>query len=165
MGVLVVFGHFRGHSRPGRPERDGGAFKDDYRSVSMIIDQHLLDELAAQAKASPRLRMNLNFHQSLDEKCHRFLNAMEPGTVVAVHHHPTKDETIVVLRGRVAVTTYDDVGALIERVELCHEDGRFGMNIPKNVWHTVDCLEPAVLFECKEGPFVPHELEGVMEVK
>ena len=130
----------------------------------MIIDQHLLDELAAQAKASPRLRMNLNFHQSLDEKCHRFLNAMEPGTVVAVHHHPTKDETIVVLRGRVAVKTYDDNGEVIERVVLCHEDGCFGMNIPKIVWHTVECLEPAVLFECKEGPFVPHEQEGVLEI-
>ena len=157
-------GQFSSHSWPKRPEA-GGTFKDDCRSVFMIIDQHLLNELAAQAKTSPRLRMNLNFHQSLDEKCHRFLNAMEPGTVVAVHHHPTKDETLVVLRGRVAVTTYDDGGAVIERVVLCHEDGRFGMNIPKNVWHTVDCLEPAVLFECKEGPFVPHELEGVMEVK
>ena len=130
----------------------------------MIIDQILLDEIAAQAKASPRLRMNLNFHQSLDEKCHRFLNALEPGTVVAVHHHPTKDETIVILRGRVAVTTYDDSGAEVERVELCHDDGRFGVNIPKNVWHTVECLEPAVLFECKEGPFVPHEQEGVLEI-
>ena len=61
----------------------------------MIIDQQLLDDLAAQAKASPRLRMNLNFHHSLDEKCHRFLNAMEPGTVMAIHHHPTKDETVI----------------------------------------------------------------------
>lgn len=130
----------------------------------MIIDQHLLDELAAQAKASPRLRINLNFHQSLDEKCHRFLNALEPGTVVAVHPHPTKDETIVVLRGRVAVKTYDDNGEVIERVVLCHEEGFFGVNLPKNVWHTVECLEPAVLFECKEGPFVPHEEEGILEV-
>ena len=66
--------------------------------------------------------------------------------------------------GRVAVSIYDDGGAVIERVVLCHEDGCFGMNIPKNVWHTVECLEPAVLFECKEGPFVPHEQEGFLEI-
>lgn len=131
----------------------------------MIIDQVLLDELTTRAKTSPRLRMNLNFHNSLDEKCHRFLNALEPGTVVPVHHHPTKDETFVVIRGRVRVITYSDDGEVIESVVLCSEDGCYGVNIPKNVWHTLECLESAVLFECKEGPFVPHEDEGILEVK
>ena len=59
----------------------------------MVIDKSLLDTVSAQAKASPRLRMNYNFHQSLDEKCHRFMNAVEPGTEVPIHKHPTKDET------------------------------------------------------------------------
>ncbi len=54
--------------------------------------------------------MNYNFHQSLDEKCHRFLNAVEPGTEVPIHRHPTKDETFVLLRGRVRVTTHNDDG-------------------------------------------------------
>ena len=31
----------------------------------MVVDGKLLDELTAQAKASPRLRMNFDFHQSL----------------------------------------------------------------------------------------------------
>ena len=66
----------------------------------MVIDNALLDTVSAQAKASPRLRMNYNFHQSLDEKCHRFLNAVEPGTEVPIHKHPTKDETFVILRER-----------------------------------------------------------------
>lgn len=38
-----------------------------------IIDDKLLNEVSDQAKVSPRLRMNYNFHQSLDDKCHRFL--------------------------------------------------------------------------------------------
>lgn len=131
----------------------------------MVIDSKILDELTATAKASPRLRMNLNFHQSLEEKCHRFLNALEPGTVVPVHHHPTKDETFIVIRGRVKVITYSDDGSVIESFVLCPEDGCYGVNIPKNVWHTLECLESAILFECKEGPFVPHEDEGILEVK
>ena len=59
----------------------------------MVIDKELLDKVSAQAKASPRLRMNYNFHQSLEDKCHRFLNAVEPGPVVPIHKHPTKDES------------------------------------------------------------------------
>ena len=131
----------------------------------MTIDNQELDSLTEQAKASPRLRMNLNFHQSLDEKCHRFLNALEPGTVVPIHHHPTKDETFVLLRGKVRVTTHNDDGSIIEDVILSPEEGRYGMNIPKGVWHKVESLESgSILFECKEGPFVPHEVEGVLEI-
>lgn len=71
-----------------------------------IIDEQLLKEVSAQAKDSPRLRMNYNFHQSLNEKCHRFLNAVEPGTEVPIHKHPTKDETFIILRGKVKVSTF-----------------------------------------------------------
>ena len=131
----------------------------------MVIDSELLDRITVEAKTSPRLRMNYNFHQSLDEKCHRFLNAVEPGTVVEIHRHPTKDETFVLLRGRVVVKTYNDDGDVIDSIELCPEDGSYGVNILKGVWHKVESLESgSVFFECKEGPFVPHEVDGILEV-
>ena len=130
-----------------------------------IIDDTLLDEVSAQAKESPRLRMNYNFHQSLDEKCHRFLNSVEPGTVVPVHRHPTKDESFVLLRGKVNVSTYNDNGSVLESVVLCQENGRYGVDIPKNVWHNLESLQSvSVIFECKEGPFVPHEKDGILEL-
>ena len=132
----------------------------------MVIDKKLLDKVTAQAKASPRLRMNYNFHQSLDEKCHRFLNAVEPGTEVPIHKHPTKDETFVILRGKVRVTTHNDDGSIIEDVVLCAEEGRYGVNIPKGVWHKLEAIEPgSVIFECKEGPFVEHEVDGILDLK
>ena len=93
------------------------------------------------------------------------MNAVELGTVVPVHHHPTKDETFIVIRCRVKVITYSDDGEVVKIAALCPEEGSYGVNIPKNVWHTLECLESAVLFECKEGPFVPHEDEGILEVK
>lgn len=130
-----------------------------------IIDEGLLNEVSSQAKNSPRLRMNYNFHQSLDEKCHRFLNAVEPGTVVEIHRHPTKDESFVVLRGKVRCSTYNDDGSVMESVELCAEEGRFGVDIPKGVWHKLESLESgSVVFECKAGPFVEHEVEGILSV-
>ena len=131
----------------------------------MVIDKELLDKVSKQAKDSARLRMNFNFHQSLDEKCHRFLNAVEPGTEVPIHRHPTKDETFVILRGKVRVTTHRDDGSIIEDVVLYADEGRYGVNIPKGVWHKLEAIEPnSVIFECKEGPFVPHELDGILEL-
>lgn len=88
---------------------------------------------------------------------------MEPGTVIPIHRHPTKDESFVVLKGKVRLTTYHDDGIVLESVMLCPEEGRYGVNIPKGVWHTLESLESgSVVFECKEGPFVEHEVEGEM---
>lgn len=90
---------------------------------------------------------------------------MEPETVIPIHRHPTKDEFFVVLRGTVRLTTYHADGSVLESVVLCPEEGRYGVNIPKGVWHTLESLESgSVVFECKEGPFVEHEVEGVMGI-
>lgn len=125
-----------------------------------IIDSSLLNKVCDEAEVTPRLRKNYNFHQSIDEKCHRFLNAVEPGTVVEIHRHPTKDETFVLLRGKVVVNTYSDEGSLSESVELDPLKGRFGVNIPKGIWHKLECLEKgSVFFECKEGPYSPTDQE------
>lgn len=89
---------------------------------------------------------------------------MEPGTVVPIHRHPTKDETFVVLRGRVRISPYNDEGKVIESCVICPEDGCFGVDIPKNVWHSLESLESgSIIFECKEGPFVPHEEDGILQ--
>ena len=130
-----------------------------------VIDNDLIDSVVAQAKESPRLRMNYNFHESLDDKCHRLLNALEPGTVVPVHRHPTKDESFVILRGKICVNTYNDAGEVTESVVLSLADGKYGVDIAKNVWHGVECLESgSVIFEVKEGPFVPHDKDGILEI-
>lgn len=131
----------------------------------MIINEQLLNEQTKLAQKSPRLRMNYNFHQSLDDKCHRMLNAIEPGTDIPIHRHPTKDESFVVLRGRVRSTTFNDDGSIIDSVVLSLKDGLYGVDIPKGVWHKLESLESgSVVFECKEGPFVPHEEDGILEL-
>ena len=131
----------------------------------MVIDTYLLDKVSSEAKVSPRQRMNYNFHKSLDDKCHRMLNAVEPGSDIPIHRHPDKDESLVVLRGKVRSTTYNDDGSVIDSVVLGQEDGLFGVDIPKGVWHKLESLESgSVVFECKEGPFVPHEIDGILEL-
>lgn len=130
-----------------------------------IIDESLLSRVGKEAQESPRLRKNYNFHQSLDDRCHRFLNALLPGTVIPIHHHPTKDESFILLKGKVRVLTYDDDGNVLEDVVLSQADGRYGVDIPKNTWHTIEVIDNAILFEVKEGPFIPHEQEGILNMK
>lgn len=133
--------------------------------MTTIINEQLLDEVTRRAQNSPRRRMNLNFHQSLDDKCHRFINAVEPGADIPIHRHPEKEESFVVLRGKIRITTYNDDGSIIEDHVISPTEGRYGVNVEKNVWHTVEALEPgSVIFECKEGPYVPHEVEGILSI-
>ena len=63
------------------------------------------------------------------------------------------------------MTTHNDDGSVKDCVVLCPEEGVYGVNIPKGVWHTLESLESSsVFFECKEGPFVGHEVDGILEV-
>ena len=127
-----------------------------------IIDCELLDSVSREAVKSPRLRMNYNFHKSLDDKCQRLLNALEPSTVMPIHHHKV-DEMWVVLKGRLRLTIHDDQGEIIESYELSPLLGRYGANIPAGSWHSLECLESGtVILEVKEGPYIPHEIGGVI---
>ena len=92
------------------------------------------------------------------------LNAVESETVVSIHRHPKKDESFVILRGKVIVTTHKDDGSIIEDVVLSQEIGNYGVDIPKNVWHKLESLESgSVIFECKEGPFCASRCRGHLE--
>lgn len=71
----------------------------------------------------------------------------------------------MILREKVWLTTHNDDWSINGSVVLCAEEGRYGVNIPKGVWHTLEVWELSVIFECKEGPFVPHEEDGILKVK
>lgn len=122
------------------------------------ISKHMLSDLSEQAKNSPRLRKNLNFHAHNDAACHRLLNALEPGTYVQPHCHlsPDKEETLIVLAGRIGVVIFQADGSVAEHFMLSPHDNDFGVTIPSTVFHSMVALESgAVFFEAKAGPYVP----------
>ena len=123
----------------------------------MKITQTVLDELTAKAKASPRLRMNLDLRNSAEDTSQRMLNAIEPGSEVPVHRHQKTSETVVCLRGRLVEEFYDDLErTCTERIELSPNGPVVALNIPAGQWHTVHALESGtVILEMKNGKYEP----------
>lgn len=107
----------------------------------MIIDQKILDQLSAQAKASPRLRMNMDLRNGPEDLSQRMLNALEPGTVLPIHRHHASTETVVVLRGKIQWVFYDDSGVETERVTLDANGDLRMLNVERDRWHSLVCLE------------------------
>ena len=121
------------------------------------IDNKLLDEVTAKARESPRLRMNHNFHPELDDPVQRLLNALEPWTYIRPHKHATKEESFVLLRGSVLAVVFNDDGTIRDHCILSAATGNLGVEFEEDSFHMLTSLESAsVVFEIKEGPFVPH---------
>ena len=129
----------------------------------MVVDKNVLDELTAQAKASPRLRMNMDLRNGPEDLSQRMLNAMEPGAIMPIHRHHASSETVVLLRGKIRWTFYDDNGVETEQVVL-EADGDLRMlNVEKDRWQSLACLESgSVLYESKDGPYHPLEEDEIM---
>ena len=121
-----------------------------------IIDKSLLDTVTSGAKESNRLRMNYNFHDSLNAPCQRLLNALEPETIVPIHRHQHTSETYILLRGKLRMMFYNDDKEIIEETVLSSESTNYGIHIPAGVWHAMEVLTSGtVIFETKDGPYMP----------
>ena len=123
----------------------------------MKITQALLDKLTEEAKASPRLRMNLDLRNSADDQSQRMLNAIEPDSVVPIHRHQKSSETVVCLRGRVVEEYYDELErTCTETIELSPNGPVVALNIPAGQWHTLRSIESgSVILEVKDGAYEP----------
>lgn len=131
----------------------------------MILTKEILDELSAKATGSERLRMNLDLRTTENDSSQRMLNALEPGTKVPVHRHPTTSEVVILLRGSVRETFYDDNGTATESVILKAGQEPYAITIPAGTWHGIECLEAGtVLFEAKDGAFEPRKEEDIMDL-
>lgn len=129
----------------------------------MKIDNNLLNEVERKAEKSPRRRMNFNLHDSLDAKAQRLINVLLPDTVLPIHRHVHTSETYMLLRGKMVVVFYNDMGAQIERHILDPYIGNYGVHIPAGQWHSVEIIEPSAIFEVKDGPYTPLSSEDILD--
>ena len=119
----------------------------------MEINKDLLDSLFEQAKENPRLRQNMDLRTSSADTSQRMLNALLPGTVVTIHRHPQSTESVFLLCGKIVEVICDENGNEIERIHLDPTVGNFGCVVPQGAWHTVEVLEPSVIYEAKDGKY------------
>ena len=132
----------------------------------MKITQAILDKLTEEAKASPRLRMNMDLRNSDADQSQRMLNAIEPGSPLPIHRHQKTSETVVCLRGRLVEEYYDELERICtDRIELSPDGPVVAVNIPAGQWHTVKALESGtVIIEMKNGPYEPIRPEDILEL-
>ena len=139
----------------------------------MVVDKKILDELTAKAKANPRLRCNLDLRNSADDQSQRMLNALEPGTHVAIHRHLKTAETVICLEGCLDWVFYEELPNMdaggpvhdgevaadehqfveVARFRICPREQKYGIQIPLGVWHSIEVYEPSTIFEAKDGAY------------
>lgn len=150
----------------------------------MEFDKDFLGKLFEQAVANPRLRQNFDLRTSSADTSQRMLNALLPGTIVPIHRHEDTTETVVCLCGRLDEVIYEEIRNFgneearkvenagfpmgmdaqdvtrkveyreVQRIHLCPAEAKYGCQIPKGAWHTVEVIEPSVIFEAKDGAYI-----------
>lgn len=141
---------------------------------NMIIDKKMLNVLSAKAKASERLRANLDLRNSKEDASQRMLNALEAGTKVPIHRHVKTSETAICIEGCIDWIFYEELPNLdaggpvhdgekvidesqfveIARFRICPREGKYGIQIPQMTWHSIDVYEPTTIFEAKDGAYI-----------
>ena len=146
--------------------------------MTMEFDKDFLDKLFEQATMNPKLRQCFDLRTSSDDNSQRMLNALLSGTVVPIHRHEDTTESVICLCGKLDVVIYEEVVTYekfstdampmgmdaqdvtrkvecreVQRIHLCPAEEKYGCQIPKGAWHTVEVIEPSVIFEAKDGAY------------
>ena len=129
------------------------------------IDEKLINNLFDKAVASDRKRMNYDLRTSPNDGSQRMLNALLPGSIVPIHRHPKSNENVILLCGKLVEVIYDAEGNETERIHLDPSVGSFGCVVPAGSWHTVEVLEPSVIYEAKDGKYGEDGSETFDEYK
>lgn len=129
------------------------------------IDKKLINDLFDKAVVSDRKRMNYDLRTSSNDGSQRMLNALLPGSIVPIHRHPKSNENVLLLCGKLVEVIYDAEGNETGRIHLDPSVGNFGCVVPAGSWHTVEVLEPSVIYEAKDGKYGEDASETIDEYK
>ena len=131
-----------------------------------LINNELLEGLHEKAAQNERRRMNFDLRTTAEDTSQRMLNALEVGTHVPIHRHEDTDETVICIQGKLDMIFFAELPNMDAggpgrefqetfRTELCPAKGKYGVQIPKGVWHTIEVFEESAIFEAKDGKYVP----------
>ena len=143
-----------------------------------LITKELLSDIHQKAAQNTRKRINYDLRNSAEDTSQRMLNALEVGTHVPIHRHLNTSETVICMDGRLDWVFYEELPNVIDggpihdgekaldescfreiaRYRVCPRVGKYGIQVPQGVWHSIEVFEPSTIMEAKDGPY----LEGKM---
>jgi hypothetical protein len=138
-----------------------------------LINEALLSELHERAAASERLRQNFDLRTMPEDTSQRMLNALDPGTRVAIHRHLRTSESVICLEGCLDWVFYEELPnmdcggpihdgetavdetyfAEVARVRVCPREKAYGIQVPKGACHSIIVHERSTIFEAKDGKY------------
>lgn len=132
------------------------------------IDKDMLNELLQKALNNERHRYAYDLRNSPEDTSQRMINTLLPDTEVPIHRHEDTSETTLCFFGRIDVVFYEETTEKgkhviregrrrfveVGRYNLYPEGKRFGVQIPKGVWHSVEPVFPSCIIEVKDGMYV-----------
>lgn len=124
------------------------------------IDMNFMQSLWKAAGDSLRLRMNFDMRNSAADTSQRMLNALLPGTEVPIHRHESTEESVICLCGKLEEIFYEECETCeggfkeIARYTLCPNEGKYGIQVPAGMWHSINVIEPSAIFEAKDGAYI-----------
>ena len=138
-----------------------------------LINKELLSDIHEKATKNTRKRVNYDLRNSSQDSSQRMLNALEVGTHVPIHRHLNTSETVVCMDGCLDWVFYEELPNMIDggpihdgekaldetcfretgRFRVCPRVGKYGIQVPQGVWHSVEVFEPSTILEAKDGPY------------
>ena len=129
----------------------------------MFFDNSFFEDLSKKATESPGLRVNFDLRNSPEDGSQRMLNALEPGTVLPIHRHRKSSEIMVVIKGSVKETFYNESGEMTSTWILKSGENSI-IEIPVGQWHSLECLESGtIIYESKDGKYEPTSSEDILK--
>lgn len=129
----------------------------------MLLNKEVLDQLSKSASENPRLRASFDLRNTEKDHSQRMLNALQPGTILPIHRHPSTAETLIMVRGSVCQKFYNEKGEVTDTFVLKAGGECSALQIPAGQFHSLECLEPdTVIFEAKDGPYMPVSAEDIL---
>jgi cupin fold WbuC family metalloprotein len=121
-----------------------------------LLPHSLLDELTASAAANPRRRAHHNIHSGPADPVQRFIVVAQHDSYFRPHRHVARAELAIILRGKVEVVIFDELGRVTARYTVGEGTANMAYETPPGTWHTlIPAANGAAFLEIKEGPYDP----------
>lgn len=103
------------------------------------VDKQFIKKAIEMAKKSTRKRFIITLHKNLSDNTHRLINVLTKDTYAQPHKHinPSTSETFTTIKGSISVIEFNELGKVINRINIGDNYNDKIVEIKPNTIHTV----------------------------